>query len=232
MTLTYRVVTGTIKILLRTLCKVDDSGLARVPAQGPLILVCNHVNFLDPPMLYTHLLPRPLAGFAKAETWDVPFLGQLARLWGAIPLHRGEADTTAVREALRALGAGCILGVAPEGTRSGDGVLQRGNPGIVLLALRSQAPLLPVVCFGGELFWKNLKRLRRTEFHIAVGQPFDLVPGQGRVTREVRQQMADEIMYQLAALLPPKYRGVYADLAEATEVYLRFHPGAKSNLLQ
>ena len=90
MTLTYRFVTGTIRVLLRLLCKVDDAQLARVPAQGPLILVGNHVNFLDPPMLYTHLLPRPLTGFAKAETWDVPLLGRLAQLWGAIPLHRLE----------------------------------------------------------------------------------------------------------------------------------------------
>jgi hypothetical protein len=50
------------------------------------------------------------------------------------------------------------------------------------------------------------------------------------VTRHVRQQMADEIMYQIAALLPPSYRGVYSDLATATETYLSFPPGAQSNL--
>jgi 1-acyl-sn-glycerol-3-phosphate acyltransferase len=230
MTFTYRATTGTIKFLLRLLCRVDHSQLARVPERGPLILVGNHVNFLDPPVLYTHLLPRPLAGFAKAETWDIPVLGWLAQLWGAIPLHRGQADTSAVRDALKALEAGCILGVAPEGTRSGDGRLQRGNPGAVLLALRSQAPLLPVVCIGGERFWRNVKRLRRTEFQITVGQPFTLSRGTERITREVRQQMTDEIMYQLAALLPPQYRGVYADLAEATEAYLHFPPGSRSNL--
>jgi 1-acyl-sn-glycerol-3-phosphate acyltransferase len=125
---------------------------------------------------------------------------------------------------------GLILGLAPEGTRSGDGRLQQGNPGMVLLALRSGAPLLPVVHYGGELFWRNLARLRRTDFHVIVGQPFFLEPGGIKVTRQVRRQMTDEIMYQMAAVLPPDHRGVYANLDDATETYLRFPPGSQSNL--
>ncbi len=230
MTLTYRVVTSTIKSLLRLVCRVDDAQLARVPGQGPLIIVINHINFLDAPLFYTHLQPRPLAGFSKAEAWDNPVVRLLVNLWGAIPLHRGEADIDALRRALKALGAGRILVVAPEGTRSGHGRLQPGRPGTVFLALRSGAPLLPVVHFGGELFWRNLTHLRRTDFHIVVGQPFYLDAGGVKVTRTVRQQMADEMMYQIAALLPPAYRGVYSDLAAATEAYLRFPPGAESNL--
>ncbi|MGD2041919.1 MAG: lysophospholipid acyltransferase family protein [Anaerolineae bacterium] len=230
MTTSYRLVTASIKTLARALCRVDDGQLARVPSQGPLILVGNHVNFLEAPVLYTHLQPRPLAGFAKAETWDNPALGFLADLWGAIPLRRGEMDIAALRQALRALEAGRILGVAPEGTRSGDGRLQAGHPGIVVLALRSNAPLQPVVTYGGERFWPNLTRLRRTDFAIVAGRPFQLAPPTDRVTHLVRQKMIDEIMYQMAALLPPAYRGVYADLSAATETYLRFPPGSESNL--
>jgi 1-acyl-sn-glycerol-3-phosphate acyltransferase len=230
MRFTYWVVTSTIKGLTRLLCRVHDDQLARVPERGPLILVINHINFLDAPVLYTHLQPRPLAGFAKAETWDSPALRLLADLWGAIPLHRGEADMAALRGGLKALDAGRILGVAPEGTRSGDGRLQQGNPGIVLLALRSGAPLLPMACSGAELFWSNLNRLQRTDFYVYVGQPFYLEANGKKVTREVRQQMTDEIMYQLAALLPPAYRGVYSDPAGVSETYLRFLPGTESNL--
>ncbi len=230
MTLAYRVVTSTIKGLIRVLCRVDDAQLARVPDRGPLIIVGNHINFLDAPLLYTHLKPRPMAGFAKAETWDNPALRLLVDLWGAIPLRRGEADMAALRQALKSLEAGCILGVAPEGTRSGHGRLQTGHPGIVFLALRSGAPLLPVVFYGVECFWDNLSRLRRTDFHIVVGQPFYVDPGGDKVTRQVRRQMVDEIMCQIAALLPPVYRGVYSNLAAATETYLRFPPGVESNL--
>lgn len=228
--LTYRVVTWTIRVLVRLLVRVDGEQLARVPARGPLIIVANHVNFLEVPLLYTYLLPRPVTGFAKIETWDNPILGPLFSLCGAIPLNRGEADTDAMRKAVEALEAGSIMAVAPEGTRSSHGRLQKGRPGIVYLALNTGAPLLPLVYHGGELFWRNLKRLRRTVFHIAVGQPFHLDAGGAKVTREVRRQMIDEVMYQLAALLPPAYRGVYSDLAAATETYLRFPPGVESNL--
>jgi 1-acyl-sn-glycerol-3-phosphate acyltransferase len=222
MTITYTLVTSSIHGLIRLLCRVDDAQLTRVPTRGPLILVSNHTNFLEAPLLYTHLQPRPLAGFAKAETWDSPALGFLANLWDAIPLHRGQADMAALRQALQALEAGRILGVAPEGTRSGDGRLQPGNPGIVWLALRSGAPLLPVACAGTERFWPDLRHLHRPQIHILVGQPFYLDPAGERVTAQVRQRMTDEVMHQLAALLPPAQRGAYADPAQASAVYLRF----------
>ncbi len=231
MTLVYRIVTSSIKGLLRVLCRVDDTQLAHVPDRGPLIIVANHINFLEVPVVFTHLLPRPVTGFVKAEQLDNPILGPLLfDLWGGIPIRRGEVDMTAIRRALQALEAGQILVVAPEGTRSGHGRLQQAHPGAAFLALRSSAPVLPMAYYGGEHFWRNLPRLHRTDFHIVVGQPFHLDASGGKVTRQARQQMTDEMMYQIAALLPPAYRGVYSDLAAATETYLRFPPGAKSNL--
>jgi 1-acyl-sn-glycerol-3-phosphate acyltransferase len=230
MTLTGRVVGTTIKRLTRILCRVDDAQLAQVPAQGPLILIANHVNFLEVPLLYTHLQPRPVTGFAKIETWHNPAMGLLFDLYGAIPLRRGEADVAAFRRGLAILEAGQILAVAPEGTRSGHGRLGHGYPGVVMLALRSGAPLLPMAYYGGESFRQNIARLRRTDFHIVVGQPFYLEAGGVRITRVVRRQMVDEIMYQLAALLPPAYRGHYSNLDAATEQYLRFPASSESNL--
>lgn len=229
---THRLVTLSIKQLLRVLCRVDDTQLARVPDNGPLIIATNHVNFLEVPLVYTHLQPRSVTGFVKAETWDNPVLGPLLfHICGGIPLQRGEADMAAFRQALQALKTGRILAVAPEGTRSGHGRLQQGYPGIIILALRSGAPILPLVYYGGEDFWSNLKQLRRTDFNIVVGEPFyvNAVP-QDRVTRKARLQMTHEIMYQMAALLPSAYRGDYSDLAAATETFLRFPPGAASNL--
>ena len=231
MTLAYRVVTSSIKGLTRLLCRIDDAQLARVPERGPLIIAINHVNFLEAPIFYTHLHPRPVTGFVKAENLEHPFFGPLLfSLWGGIPIRRGEADMAAFRQALAAMEEGRILAVAPEGTRSGHGRLQRAHPGVAFLALHGSAPVLPIVHYGGELFWRNLSRLRRTDFHIVAGQPFHLDADGSKVTRHVRQQMADEIMYQMAALLPPAYRGVYSDLTAATEMYLRFLPGAGSNL--
>ncbi len=224
------IVNWTIKGLTHLLCQVDDAQLAQVPGQGPLILVANHINFLEVPILYTHLQPRPVTGFAKAETWNNPVLGRLFDLWGGIPLKRGEIDVTAFRRAIAVLEQGYILAVAPEGMRNNDGRMRRGHPGVVTLALRSGAPLLPMVYYGGESLRRNLRRLRRTDFHIAVGHPFYLDPGGVRVTRQMRRWMTDEIMYQVAALLPPAYRGHYADMSAASEVYLRFPATSESNL--
>jgi 1-acyl-sn-glycerol-3-phosphate acyltransferase len=233
MTLATRAVTSTLKGLTRLLCRIDDAQLALVPGQGPLIIVANHVNFMDVPLLFTHLRPRPVSALIKAETWDNPAMGWLFNTAGgssAIPVRRGEADIDALRQGLRVLKAGHILAVAPEGTRSGHGRLQHGQPGIVMLALHSGAPILPVVYYGGERLQHNLKRLRRTDFHIRVGDPFFLDAGGRRVARDTRQAMTDEIMYQMAALLPPAYRGVYSDLEAATENFLRFPQGSTSNM--
>jgi len=223
-------VDGTLWTVTRALCRVDDDQLDKVPSHGPLILVSNHINFSEVPLVLTHLRPRPVTGFAKAETWDNPAMAWLFDLWSAIPLRRGEPDLEAMRRALEVLQAGQILAVAPEGTRSGSGRMGRGHPGIVLLAQRSGAPLLPLGFYGGENLRRNLSRLRRTEFHIVVGNPFRVEFPAGRIDREVRQRITDEIMYQLAALLPPAYRGDYADLGRATEDWLRFPPGSSSNL--
>ena len=227
MTLTHRFGIAAFKGLMRLLCRIDDTQLAQVPDQGPLIVVTNHVNILEIPIIYTHLQPRPVAGLVSAHRWDNPVWRWLLGVVGAIPLRRGGADVAAVRTALEVLEAGQIIIIDPEGTRSGDGCLQKGYAGVVILALRSGVPLLPVVFYGGEHYLDNLRRLQRTDFHIAVGRPFTLDAGGVRVTRQVRVQMIDEVMYQMAALLPPVYRGVYSDLSRATERYLVFQPGLR-----
>ncbi len=216
------IVNPLIKSLTHVFCRINDMQLSQVPEHGPLILVANHINFLEVPVVYTHLQPRLLAFFAKSETWDNLAMAFLFNLWGGIPLRRGEADVGAYHQALKALMTGKIVAVAPEGTRSGHGRLQRGHAGIVTLALHSSAPLLPLVYYGGEQYCSNLVHLRRTDFHIRVGRPFYLQTGDVKVTRQVRQAITDGIMYQLAALLPAPYRGVYADLEAATQDYLRF----------
>lgn len=232
MTIAKKVVNFTFNRITSLLCRINTDQLTSVPVKGPLIVVANHVNFLEVPVLITRLGSRSVTGFAKIETWDNPILGYIFDLWEVIPIRRGTADVTALREGLQALSKGKILAIAPEGTRSGHGRLQRGHPGVVLLALRSGAPLLPVAYFGGEKFWENLTRLRRTSFDVVVGKPFYLHAEGVKMTQAIRQQMTDEIMWQLAALLPQMYRGHYANLTEATESFLNFPSDSQSNLLQ
>lgn len=219
-----------IKQAIRLFCNIDEKELEKVPDTGPLIIVSNHINFIEVPLLYTHLMPRPVTGFAKAEGWKNPFLRYLANLWGAIPLHRGEADIAAIRAALNALDNNKIVGLAPEGTRSGNGKLRRGHQGVVTLALQSGAELLPLVFFGNENYLDDLKHVRKIKFNIIIGNKFTVHNPDGKINHIKRQQMTDEIMYQLAGLLPPFYRGYYSDLKNATENYLIFPNNSFSNI--
>ena len=218
--------------IFTVLCRVDDAQLERVPSKGPLILVANHVNFLEVPVLLTHLSPRPMSVLVKAENWNYFWARKFFEFNNGIPIHRGETNFKAFYLAKAALKDERIVAMAPEGTRSGDGCLQLGRSGIVLLALRSGAPLQPLVYYGGEKFRDNVKHFRRTEFHIVIGNPFRLNPERASLGREVRQEITNEIMYQLAALLPAAYRGVYSDLSRARQEYLVFASGVQSNLLR
>jgi 1-acyl-sn-glycerol-3-phosphate acyltransferase len=211
MTVAARIVNTAIRGVTRTICRVDDLELIKVPMQGPLIMVSNHVNFLDAPILFTHLQPRPVTGLVKVETWDNPIFNFLFTLWGAIPIRRGEADMLAFRQAKAALANNQIMVIAPEGTRSKTGQLQQGKPGFALLAEMTKAPILPVVFYGGELIWDNLHHLARTDFHIRVGDIYQLRDGINIRDKQVRQSVTDEVMYKIAELLPPQYRGIYSE---------------------
>lgn len=222
MSVSHWLVVNTMKGLTGLICRIDDKELEHVPRQGPLIIFTNHVNILEIPIIYTRLQPRLVRGMLLAERWEIPVVSWGLDVTRTIPLHRGEADLPAIRLGLDALDKGEMLIIAPEGTRSHDGKLQSAHPGVVLLALHSHAPLLPVGFYGAENYATNLRRLRRTDFHVRVGKPFNIETHGERVTREVRQQMVDEMMYQLSSVMPPEYRGYYSDLSSASTRYINY----------
>jgi 1-acyl-sn-glycerol-3-phosphate acyltransferase len=93
---------------------------------------------------------------------------------------------------------------------------------MTFIALRANAPVLPMAIAGVKDFSSNLKRLHRTDVKVVIGKPFRFQLSGKKVRRDVRHQMTKESMYQLAAILPPEYRGVYSDLDSATERFLVF----------
>lgn len=218
------------RVLVGIPCRIHDEELAKVPATGPLIAVGNHITALEVPLMLSHLYPRLVTGMAKIEAWKNPILRVLYNIYRAVPVRRGEGDLNALNLCIERLKEGYILAVAPEGTRSYTGKLQQGHPGVALLAARSAAPVMPFAHFGGENMWANLKRLKRTDFNLRVGNPFMIELGGQRLNKENSQQVTDEIMFQIAAMLPPFYRGFYANLEQATEKYIRFEHGVESNL--
>jgi 1-acyl-sn-glycerol-3-phosphate acyltransferase len=216
-----------LKFLMFLLLDHEVEGLENIPTDGPVITAQNHMIFVDTVVAAAHI-DREAVGMSKVENYSFPPLAFLFKLYGTFPVRRGEVDRAALRTALRVLKEGQVLMAAPEGTRSKTNTLQRGKDGLTYIAIRAGASVVPVAIWGQEKFWEQLRRLRRTKVKMVMGKPFVFEPGEGKLTREQLTQMTDEMMYRLAALLPPEYRGYYSDLSAATEEYLRSYDGSHS----
>ncbi|HNE06099.1 MAG TPA: lysophospholipid acyltransferase family protein [Anaerolineales bacterium] len=213
-------ITTALRVYFWLTLRVDaPGGMDKVPVKGPLIIITNHTGQVEVPVFATMLQPRKITGWGKAEAFENPFLNWVFGAWDIIPVHRGEADMTALKSAFRMLEEGRIFGVAPEGTRNYTGILRRGLPGAAILALKSGVPVLPIAHWGGEKYIKNLKSFKRTDFHIRLGEPF-YVKADGKVTSEMRQEIVDEMMYRIASMMPKEYHGEYSDFSKSTGKYL------------
>jgi 1-acyl-sn-glycerol-3-phosphate acyltransferase len=202
-----------VSLIMLWAARKEIRGLENLPPKGALILVSNHLNIADPPVL-THALPRRIVWMAKRELFQIPVAGFIFRLYGLIPVRRSEADLGALRRAQDALRKGHVVGMFPEGTRARKIGLQKGEPGTAVIALRTGAPILPVAIWGTEnvrLPWDVVKRNR---IYIAIGEPFDL-PHTRRLTRKAVDDATADIMTRIAALLPERYRGVYGNIEAA-----------------
>ncbi len=223
---TRRLLNVILRALFKLLLNLEVKGLENVPLEGPLILMINHTSLLDPAMA-GGVMPREVVAMSKIENFRDPILSIIVRLYGAFPVRRGEVDLQAARHALEVLHSGEVLLMAPEGTRSKEYCLQPGHDGMTFIARRANAPVLPMAITGVKDFSSNLKRLRRTDAKIVIGKPFRFRASgttneRKKVRRDVLHQMTEEAMYQLAAILPPEYRGVYSDLDSATGRFLVF----------
>lgn len=217
----YHLANVFLRLVFRIVLDYRVTGLENVPRNGPLIVAINHSSFLDP-LLAGAFIPRNIVMMSKIENFRMPVLGIIVRLYGAFPVRRGEVDLQAMRKAMEVLRGGGALLMAPEGTRSRDGRLQEGHDGTVLVAVRTGARIVPVAIWGQKPFWSNLLRLRRTRIGFAVGKSFVLKSTTRKPPRNVLHRMTQELMYQIAGSLPPRFRGVYSDLSAATTEYLSF----------
>ena len=205
----YNVIHGTVRLLVHTLWRYTVTGQENLPAAGPYLVVTNHLSVFDAPLVFANVTGR--AVMFGADKWRrTPGVRQLLEAVGVIWVTRGEADTDAMKGALRVLKSGRILGVAPEGTRSPTGALIQGKPGAAYLADRARVPLVPMAITGTENIAPCWKRLRRPKVHCLIGRPFTL-PSDGRAKGQRLDELTEQIMCTLAAMLPPEYRGVYAD---------------------
>jgi 1-acyl-sn-glycerol-3-phosphate acyltransferase len=207
----YAFLRGVIRILLLIMGSRTVSGSEHIPRHGPYIIAVNHMSTADTPLLYISF-PRIRLRFFAGERWERHWLvGPMLRYAGAIYIKRGTVDRRALRAALRAIDDGEIFALAPEGERSLDGRLMRGRDGAAFLATRTGVPILPVGLVNSDILMDNARRLRRTRMHVAIGPTF-LLPDLGARARSSDLAPATHlIMVHIAALLPPRHRGYYAE---------------------
>lgn len=211
----YQIMKWIFTALMRLIYNYRASGKENFPLSGPVIIAVNHLHLFDPGAVMP-AVPRKIVTLA-ADKWEQNWiLGTLLRLAGVIFVRRGEVDRVALRDCLDLLSSGGVLAVAPEGTRSRTGVLQRGKAGIAYLAMRTNATIVPVAFWGIERLG-DWKRLRRPTCNVVVGRPFQLPQPKGKPSTDELQEMADLVMTRLAAMLPPSYRGVYTERAATLE---------------
>ena len=184
-------------------------GKENIPSQGPVLIVANHLNLADPPLL-GFSLGRKAIFMAKEELFRSRFSSYFIRNFGAFPVHRGKPDKKAIRQAERVLAEGLALVMFPEGARSRNAQLQPAFSGSAVIALRNRVPIIPVGITGTEKIKGVGWLLRRPQITVNIGRPFSLPPVSSKASKEELAELTSFIMERIAELLPPEYRGTYA----------------------
>jgi 1-acyl-sn-glycerol-3-phosphate acyltransferase len=202
-----------MRLIFHAISRIRITGLENIPKEGPYLIAINHVSLYDPPFVicFWPIIPEAVGA---AEIWTKRGQSTLARLYGGIPIRRGQYDRESIERVLSALRSGKPLVIAPEGTRSHKPGLQRGQPGIAFLLEQYSVPVLPVGIIGTteDLIYEGLHG-KRPQLEMNIGKKVLFEPHnlKGEEKKRERQKMVDQIMIRIAELLPESYRGVYSN---------------------
>jgi len=199
------------RILFRLLSRVQVKGRENLPQSGGYIAAANHLSVIEVPLVYCLINREDVTGLVAKKHQKNTFFRLLIDLMDGIWLNREEIDTRALRTARDHLRNGGVLGIAPEGTRSRTGALLEAKTGVAFLADQARVPILPVAVAGTWQITKEILKLKRPVIKVNFGKPFTLPPVDRMNREQDLKHNTEEIMCQLAALLPPENRGVYAD---------------------
>ena len=197
--------------IFHILGKVVVTGKENIPEQGAYMIVINHISIYEPPLVLAFWPIAPEA-VGAVDIWSKPGQSTLARLYGGIPVHRGDYDRRLIATMVSVLQSGRPLLIAPEGGRSHTPGMKPGLPGVAYVVDKAKATVLPVGIIGStEDFFHRASRGQRPTIEMNIGQAFRLpdIVGKGEERKEALQRNTDQIMIEIAKLLPPEYRGVY-----------------------
>src|SRR5574337_743236 len=187
-------------VIAKVAFRLHVEGEECIPSTGPVILAANHVSFIDPVIIMVSVR-RPVRFMAKKELFRSPLFGWLLRQFGTFPIDRNRINLQAFKQATSFLEAGEVVAMFPEGTR-GDGIeLRPAKPGIGLIAVRTGAPVVPVLHRGTE---KVLPRgawfPRPHRIVIKFGTPLRFSDAQMGKRQDQAELFSQTIMEKIAAL--------------------------------
>ena len=214
--LRFRIVRPIIKAVFRSifhiLGRVKVVGQENIPYGKPYVVAMNHVSIFDPPFVGA-FWPAQLEIIGAADVFDKPGQGQVLKIYGVIPVHRGDYDRVLLTKIIHIIKSGYPLLIAPEGGRSHVPAMRRAKSGIAYIVEQTGVPVVPAALVGttGD-FWQRAKRRERPQLEMRIGKPIVLpeITVKGNERHEARQHNADLVMRHLAGLLPEEYRGAYA----------------------
>jgi 1-acyl-sn-glycerol-3-phosphate acyltransferase len=201
-----------LRKLIDLIARVEIHGLENVPKEGAYIVATNHLGMLDATMFF-YGIDRWDVFIPVAEKWEEnAFLRWVGKYLNFVFIDRFNSDLKAMRQIIRLMESGHILIIAPEGTRSRAGSMIEGKPGVSYLAAKLKRPILPVGLAGTEdkAVLDNLRHFRHSSIILRVGKVFSLPSLPSKERDQALKRDTDEIMCRIAALVPEKYRGVYA----------------------
>jgi 1-acyl-sn-glycerol-3-phosphate acyltransferase len=215
--LNRRVLRPVIRSIFHVLGSVKVFGAENVPLGKPYVIAINHISIFDPPLSVSFWLEEPEV-IGASDVFAKKGQGQLLKMYGVIPVHRGDYDRALLEKILLILGSGRPLLLAPEGGRSHEKAMRRAMPGVGYIIEHAQVPILPVGLAGTtDDFWQRSKlyfqgRGEKPELEMRIGKPIQFPPitQKGAERRAARQHNADLVMRHIAGLLPEEYHGVYA----------------------
>jgi 1-acyl-sn-glycerol-3-phosphate acyltransferase len=212
-----------IRFIFNLIARVEVRGYENLPKEGSFVITTNHLGIADVPIAF-YALDRWDMFVMIGEKWqNVGLFRWVGKYFNFVFIDRFNPDIKTLRRVISLMQENNILVIAPEGTRSRTGALIEAKPGASYLAAKLNRPIVPVGITGTEdqALLANLQKLRRGYITVTAGPVFILPPLPRENRDETLQQYTDDIMCHIAALLPEKYRGVYANHPKLKELLQR-----------
>ncbi len=194
----YFLGSNSFRVLFKIFTRYQVIGAKNIPQNGAAILVSNHISNWDPPLVGS-ASKRQVHFIAKAELFQNFLLGFLLKLCGVIRLKRGRSDREAISKALEVLKQGRLFGIFIEGRRNKVNVNQMQPPqhGAAMIALKSKAPVIPIILINSHQIFKGYPRLQ-----IIIGKPVALKIDQELDKKKLYQSISEQIVAAIEALRP------------------------------